>query len=93
MTLETDKLRFTPCLPADWDGFKIHFRFWDTIYHIAVQQAPLGNDEMSVMGVTMDGVEQADQTIHLVDDLLEHSVTVRVPRAKVSAGQELADTT
>ena len=76
LRLEVDKLRFTPCLPADWEGFKMHYRYRETVYHIAVLQTPAGNGEMRV---TVDGVEQHDKTIPLVDDHQEHSVEVRIP--------------
>jgi cyclic beta-1,2-glucan synthetase len=38
LRLEVDKLRFTPCLPADWEGFKMHYRYRETVYHITVLQ-------------------------------------------------------
>ncbi len=38
LRLEVDKLRFAPCLPADWKGFKMHYRYRETVYHIAVLQ-------------------------------------------------------
>ncbi len=38
LTLEVDKLRFTPCLPADWTGFTMHYRYRETVYHIIVQR-------------------------------------------------------
>ena len=38
LTLETDKLSFAPCLPAEWDGFTVHYRFRETVYHIKVRQ-------------------------------------------------------
>jgi cellobiose phosphorylase len=71
-----DKLRFAPCLPADWKAFKVHYRYRETVYHIAVLQTRAGNGEMSV---TVDGVERPDQVIPLVDDRQEHSVEVRIP--------------
>jgi len=75
LRLEVDKLRFVPCVPADWEAFKVHYRYRETLYHIAVLQTRAGNGEMSV---TVDGVEQHDQTIPLVDDRQEHSVEVRI---------------
>jgi len=42
LTLEVDKLRFTPCLPADWKTFKVHYRYRETVYHIALIQTPTG---------------------------------------------------
>ncbi|MBI5580107.1 MAG: cyclic beta 1-2 glucan synthetase [Deltaproteobacteria bacterium] len=76
LRLEVDKLRFAPCLPADWAGFKMHYRYRETVYHIAVLQIPSGNGEMRV---SVDEIEQHDKTIPLVDDHKEHSVEVRIP--------------
>ena len=43
LRLEADKLRFEPCLPAEWEMFKVHYRYRETIYHITVRQtAPMG---------------------------------------------------
>jgi cellobiose phosphorylase len=78
LRLEVDKLRFAPCLPADWEAFKVHYRYRETFYHIAVLHTRAGNGEMSV---TVDGVEQQDQAIPLVDDRQEHSVEVRIHAA------------
>jgi cyclic beta-1,2-glucan synthetase len=73
LRLEVDKLRFTPCLPSDWPGFTMHYRFRETVYHIAVQPPPAENVETRV---TLDGVDQHDNTIPLVDDHQEHYVEV-----------------
>ena len=75
LRLEVDTLRFAPCLPVDWKGFTVHYRYRETVYHIAVQQTVPGNGRP---GVTVDGVEQPDQAILLVDDRQEHSVEVRI---------------
>jgi cellobiose phosphorylase len=76
--LEVDKLYVAPCLPADWKGFTLHYRYRDTRYHITVLQVSAGNGEASV---TVDGVEQLDQAIPLVDDRQEHSVEVTIQAA------------
>jgi len=76
LKLETDTLRFAPCLPADWKGFKVHYRYRETVYHIEVIQSPAGDGGTSV---TVDGVERHDDGIPLVDDRQEHSVEVRIP--------------
>jgi cellobiose phosphorylase len=78
LRLEVDKLHFTPCLPVDWEGFKMHYRYRETVYHIAVQQTPSGNGEMLV---NVDGIEQNDNVIPLVDDHKEHWVEIRIPVA------------
>ncbi len=76
LRLEVDKLRFAPCLPADWQGFKMHYRYRETVYHIEVLQTPAENGEMRV---SVDGIEQHDKTIPLVDDHKEHWAEVRNP--------------
>ncbi len=75
LTLEVDKLRFSPCLPADWNSFKVHYRFRETQYNISVLQLKSADD---VMGITVDGVEQISGTVILVDDHLEHAVEIRM---------------
>jgi cellobiose phosphorylase len=76
LKLEVDKLRFAPCLPADWKTFKLHYRYRETVYRIVVLQT--ADDKTRV---TVDGVEQRDEVVPLVDDRLEHAVEVRVPEA------------
>jgi cellobiose phosphorylase len=78
LNLQVDKLFFAPCLPSDWSGFKLHYRYRETVYHISVTQSE--NEEMSV---SLDGNVQPEKTIPLVDDHLEHWAEVIVPVAKV----------
>jgi cellobiose phosphorylase len=73
--LENKKLRLTPCLPANWKGFQLHYRYRETVYHIDVLRTPAVDGRA---GVTVDGVEQIDPLIPLVDDHREHSVEVRI---------------
>jgi len=79
LKLEVDKLRFAPCLPADWETFKLHYRYRETVYHITVLQIHAADNKT---GVTVDGVEQPDEAVPLVDDRLEHAVEVRIHRAQ-----------
>ncbi|MGA8005110.1 MAG: glycosyl hydrolase family 65 protein, partial [Burkholderiales bacterium] len=72
LRLEGDKLRLAPCLPADWQTFRIHYRYRETVYHIVVAQT---GDEMCL---TVDGVERHDGVIPLIDDRREHFVEVGI---------------
>jgi len=76
LRLEMDKLYVAPCLPADWKGFKVHYRYRETVYHIDVLQT---GDEKGDTRVTVDGAVQSDQAIPLVDDQREHAAEVRIP--------------
>ena len=77
LRLDVDKLHFAPCLPADWPGFTMHYRFRDTVYHIAVLQTRAGNGEqVGEISVAVDGVTRADKAVPMVDDRQEHSVEI-----------------
>jgi cyclic beta-1,2-glucan synthetase len=75
ITLEADKMRFAPCLPANWEMFKLHYRYRKTAYHITVRQTLGANNKTSVM---LDGVEQLGDAVALVDDGFEHAMEVRL---------------
>jgi cellobiose phosphorylase len=83
LRLEVDKLRFAPCLPAHWEGFKVHYRYRETVYHIVVLQTPAASGGMKL---TVDGVERNDDAIPLVDDRQEHAVEVRIPMHRANDG-------
>jgi cyclic beta-1,2-glucan synthetase len=80
LKLEIDKLRFAPCLPAGWESFKVHYRYRETMYHIVVLPTRAADSKTRV---TIDGVEQRDDAIALLDDRLEHVVEVRIHRAHI----------
>jgi cellobiose phosphorylase len=75
LKLEVDRLRFAPCLPADWKSLKVHYRYRETLYHIDILQTPAPYAEMTV---TVDGIKQDEEAIPLVDDRQEHSVEVKI---------------
>jgi len=73
LRLEVDKLRFAPCLPAEWQAFKVYYRYRETVYEIEVRQQLA---EIGETSVTVDGVPRPDPSIPLVDDRRNHSVEV-----------------
>jgi len=77
LKLEAGKLRFAPCVPADWKTFKLHYRYRETVYHISVLQTHAAD---SITSVTVDGVQQRDDAVPLLDDRLEHAVEVTIRR-------------
>jgi cellobiose phosphorylase len=83
VTRESDCLRFTPCLPADWTEFRMRYRYGETMYDIAVRQTLVGaRAEIPTAGVTVDGVAQPDGLVHMVDDRAVHQVSVDVRAAR-----------
>jgi cyclic beta-1,2-glucan synthetase len=75
LNLEGDVLRLAPCIPSDWPGYVVRYRYRDTVYRIDVRQiAGLEGAALSV-----DGVLQEALSIPLRDDQTTHLVEVRLP--------------
>ena len=79
LQLEAGRLRLAPCLPAAWETVTLRYRYRETVYHISVIQTQAAENRTSV---TVDGVEQQDGTVPLLDDRLEHAVGVSIHRAQ-----------
>ena len=93
LRLEVDKLHFTPCLPEHWREFRLHYRYRETVYHIAVTQAVAGIGQSADMRITVDGAEHINKVIPLVDDRRTHRVVINattIPMAPQRDFKELA---
>ena len=75
-------LHITPCLPAEWPGFTMEYRYRETIYRLRITQ-----DEASVIDteVTLDGVVQEGRRVPLSDDGKVHEVRVRLVAPQAEA--------
>ena len=79
LKLDRNTLRFAPCLPEKgWDTFKVFYRYRETVYHITILQA---HGVTGGMRVKVDGKDQQDKAIPLIDDRREHQVEVRIQTA------------
>ena len=77
--LDVDKLHFAPCLPKDWPGFKMRYRYRETDYRIEVIQTRVGESEpVGTVQVTVDDVVRSNNVIALVDDRQAHSVEAHI---------------
>ncbi len=83
--LEVNKLRFHPCLPDNWQEFKVHYRYYETVYHITVRTS---NEEESII---VDGACMLDKAIIMQDDRREHFVEITVPAVNSGAMSEMMD--
>lgn len=68
-------MTFEPCIPMKWASYQVRYRYRSTIYHITVQSSGGGTGVRSVM---VNGIDQQDMAIHLVDDKGEHQVIVKL---------------
>ena len=68
---EGDRLRLIPCPPKNWDHYKIHYRYYATVYHIILNRLA---DDLPVAPLILDGEELPDNTFPLQNDHREHTV-------------------
>jgi cyclic beta-1,2-glucan synthetase len=76
--VEANKLRLSPCLPADWKSFKIRYRYRETFYSIFVIAPAEAEVAMRIPQITVDGVMQTDAVITMHDDKYDHEVSVQM---------------
>ncbi len=98
LQLEVDHLRIAPCIPADWESYKIHYRYRETVYHITVKR--IGAELVGVYRMTVDdavvyeagrddtGQEQG--IVPLRDDRREHNVEVVIGSAGQGQDDDIA---
>ncbi|MFH1664588.1 MAG: glucoamylase family protein, partial [Candidatus Omnitrophota bacterium] len=75
ITLENCKLRLKPCMPEEWKGFVVHYRFRETVYHMHFDRT---GPSQEVRSVKVDGSAAQDLLVHLVDDRCEHDVKIEI---------------
>ncbi|MDH5822224.1 glucoamylase family protein [Luteimonas sp. RD2P54] len=75
-----DALRLTPCLPADWPGFTLRYRFGESLYRIEVScfDATAEGDAPTPR-LLLDGAEQPSPWIALLDDGADHRAELHWP--------------
>ncbi|MBP7252904.1 MAG: hypothetical protein KBA75_05400 [Alphaproteobacteria bacterium] len=75
LRVQGDGLRLEPCIPQNWPGFELSYRYKSTRYWIKVRN--LSGKGHTVTACEMDGQPlPSDALIHLQDDGAEHSITV-----------------
>ena len=69
-----DRLHVEPCVPSTWPGFRVRYRFGESVYDIEVKIAhPTGPTPARLV---LDGQVRDEPTILLVDDKREHAVVI-----------------
>ena len=75
LQLEANTLRFTPRPPKSWPSYKFHYRFRETVYHILIQN---GGDGKTIRRMTIDGKDQPEHVVLLVNDQGNHDVEIEL---------------
>ncbi len=74
--LEGEYLRLAPRLPKAWPGFKLHYRYRQTVYHITITR--LTADSTVEHRLSLDGRVLPDTNLPLCDDRREHAVELSI---------------
>lgn len=86
LQLEVNQLRITPCIPAHWQSYIIHYRFHETFYHITIkcddeklsQEIRVTVDGVLVNNLDRDETGRPQCVISLVNDHQEHHHEVNI---------------
>ncbi len=71
MKREGDNVRLDPCIPREWSGFTIDYRFKETNYQISVIQSKEISPGTKLF---VDEMEQENGMLTLVDDHIDHRI-------------------
>jgi len=63
-------------MPKSWNSYKVHYRYRQTVYHIAISRLDDGTDDTQQLW--LDGNLLAQEMLPLTDDRLEHKVELKV---------------
>ncbi|MEO6983804.1 MAG: glycosyl hydrolase family 65 protein [Paralcaligenes sp.] len=72
LKVEADQLHFAPCVPEDWDSFKVVYHYRQTTYRITVRMP----SKAGKARVTVDGIAQPGSVVSLINDMRTHRVEV-----------------
>jgi cellobiose phosphorylase len=76
LRLDVDRLSFHPCLKAEWESYKLDYRYRETVYRITVLMLPPG----APISITLDGNLLDATALPLHNDGKEHSAVVRIAK-------------
>ena len=79
-----DALNIAPCIPANWPGYQLTYRFGATIYAISVEN-PEGVNT-GILQVWLDGILLPEGQIPLMDDGRQHTVRIVMGRKVSQSG-------
>jgi cyclic beta-1,2-glucan synthetase len=73
-TRQGDTLKVAPCIPGNWPGFQLTYRFGRTAYQVRVENPDRVN--RGIRQIMLNGLSLPDNRIPLTDDGRQHEVRV-----------------
>jgi len=83
---QADRLYVQPLLPAAWDGFVVHYTYYQSVYHLRIRRQPgTGRaGKMALIGMVRDGNRLPPGPIVLDNDGKEHQIELEVGEVATS---------
>jgi len=76
---QAERLFVEPVLPAAWTGFSVHYRYYQSVYHLQIRRKGRGGaGKLAVTGMVRDGKRQAPGPIVLDNDGQEHQIEIEI---------------
>jgi cellobiose phosphorylase len=88
LTRQGDSLKIDPCIPGNWPGFQLTYRYGRTPYLVRVENPESVN--RGVQQIVLNGVSLPDNRIPLTDDGRQHEVRVLMGFALSPKGRKSA---
>jgi cyclic beta-1,2-glucan synthetase len=82
-------LKIDPCIPGHWPGFKLTYRYGESLYQVTVEN-PDGINR-GIRQVLLDGQAQADNQIPLSENDGQHVIHILMGKVSSQGGEEGAD--
>ncbi|MBC7574509.1 MAG: cyclic beta 1-2 glucan synthetase, partial [Herminiimonas sp.] len=82
LRVQGDQLCLAPCIPPDWEGFALQYRYRETLYAISVH-ITTGTPQ-----ITLDGQPQDGPMLTLIDDGQTHQVELHAAAARSTPYEE-----
>jgi len=78
---QADRLFLEPLLPAAWDGFVVHYTYYQSVYHLRIRRTGPRAGKLAVTGMVRDGNRLPPGPVVLDNDGKEHQIEVEVGEA------------
>jgi cyclic beta-1,2-glucan synthetase len=83
-----NQLKINPCIPRDWENYRIIYKYGQTLYHINIENPDAIN--RGVKKLVVDNTTIPDKTIQLIEDGLHHTVNVLMEDSPIAEFKEIS---
>lgn len=75
LKIQNGMLSIKPCIPKEWDEYKIRYKYKTSIYDLLVKN-PNHNETCEIKDFCIDGQKVEEKRVRLIDDGKRHEILV-----------------